>query len=163
MPVIGSGHPLADIFLIKYRTLPSETSEGVAFFGRSGEAVMKSCQKIGIDSLILYGTDIIKCANVPEKEALQHCPLYLVRELMIVQPKMVVIMGEQSVAAFNQLDFPLAHKLEFSPGVVQPLTPTTEALVTPEIDKSLNDQRQKTSFWKAFKVLGDWYESLPPY
>ncbi len=163
VPVIGSGHPLADIFLIKYRTLPSETSEGVAFFGRSGEAVMKSCQKIGIDSLILYGTDIIKCANVPEKEALQHCPLYLVRELMIVQPKMVVIMGEQSVAAFNQLDFPLAHKLEFSPGVVQPLTPTTEALVTPEIDKSLNDQRQKTSFWKAFKVLGDWYESLPPY
>ncbi len=163
VPVIGSGHPLADIFLVKYRPIPSETSEGVAFFGRSGEAIMKSCQKLGIDSLILYGTDIIKCAGVPEEKALAHCPLYLVRELMIVQPKLVVVMGEKAVAAFNRLNFPLAQEIEFSPGKIQPLTPTSEVLVTPEIDSSLSGQRQKTSFWKAFKVLGEWYESLPPY
>lgn len=163
VPVIGSGHPLADIFLIKYKTLPSEASEGVAFYGRSGEAVMKGCQKLGIDSLILYGTDVIKCANVPEEEALECCSPYLVRELMIVQPKLVVIMGQRAMDAVNTLDFPLAQKLEYKPGEIQPFTPTSEALVTPEIDTSLNDQQRKTSFWKAFKVLGDWYESLPPY
>ncbi len=163
VPVIGSGHPLADIFLIKYRTHPSEASEGVAFFGRSGEAVMKGCQKLGIDSLILYGTNVIKCANVQEEEARGRCAPYLVRELMVVQPKLVVVMGKAALEAVNGLDFPLARHLDYKPGVIQPFTPASEALVTPEIDESLNDQRRKTSFWKAFKVLGEWYESLPPY
>lgn len=163
VPVIGSGHPLADIFLVKYKTLPSEASEGVAFFGRSGEAIMKGCQKLGIDSLLLYGTNIIKCANIQEPEARENCPPYLVRELMVVQPKLIVVMGEPALEAVNALDFPMAQELSYKPGEIQPFTPTTEVLVTPEIDSSLNDQRQKTRFWKAFKVLGDWFESLPPY
>ena len=163
VPVIGSGHPLADIFLVKYRTLPSESSEGVAFYGRSGEAVMKGCQKLGIDSLILYGTDVIKCANVPEEEARERCAPHLMRELMIVQPKLLVIMGERALTVVNALEFPLGQRLELRIGEVQPFTPTMEVLVTPEIDDSLGDQRRKVEFWKAFKVLGDWYESLPPY
>lgn len=163
VPVIGSGHPLADIFLVKYRTLPSEADEGVAFFGRTGEAVMKGCQKLGIDSLLLYGTNIIKCANVPDNEVPEWCLQYLQRELEIVQPKLIVIMGEDALNAVNGLGFPLARQLENRIGEVQPFTPSTEALVTPDIDSSLDDQRRKTRFWKAFKVLGDWYESLPPY
>ncbi|HDZ59866.1 MAG TPA: uracil-DNA glycosylase [Actinobacteria bacterium] len=163
VPVIGSGHPLADIFLVKYSTLPGEADEGVAFFGRTGEAVMKSCQKLNIDSLLLYGTNVIKCARVKEEEALEWCLNYLRRELEIVQPKLVVILGERTLAAVNSLSFPLAQKLTDRPGEIQPFTPSSEALVTPEIESSLDDQRRKTSFWKAFKVLGDWYESLPPY
>lgn len=163
VPVIGSGHPLADMFLVKYRTLPSEADEGVAFFGRAGEAVMKGCQKLGIDSLLLYGTNIIKCANVPDEEAPEWCLEYLRRELEIVQPKLIVIMGEEALAAVNSLGFPLSQPLENKVGEVQPFTPSTEVLVTPDIDSSLDDQRRKTRFWKSFKVLGDWYESLPPY
>lgn len=163
VPVIGSGHPLADIFLIKYKTHPSEASEGVAFFGRSGEAIMKGCQKLGIDSLLLYGTNLIKCANVTEEDALGPCSAYLVREMMIVQPKLVVIMGDKTLAAVNALDFPLAEKLEATTGVIQRFTLTSEALITPEIDSSLTDEGKKSEFWKAFRALGDWYESLPPY
>lgn len=163
VPVIGSGHPLADIFLVKHRTHPSEASEGVAFFGRSGEAVMKGCQRLSIDSTILYGTNVIKCSSVEEPEGSRNCPAYLVRELMIVQPKLLVVMGRETLTAINALDFPLARELEFTPGKIQQWTPSTEALITPEIDTSLNDQTKKTRFWKAFKVLGEWYESLPPY
>jgi len=36
VPVLGSGHPLADVFLLKYAPQPSEIQEGVAFFGRAG-------------------------------------------------------------------------------------------------------------------------------
>lgn len=163
VPVIGSGHPLADIFLVKYKAQPSEASEGVAFYGRGGEAVMRSCQKLSIDSLILYGTNVIKCANVPAEEARVNCPAYLVRELLIVQPRLLVIMGEEALAEINALQLPLAQELTVKLGEIQPFTPTSEALVVPDIDGSLDDQRRKTSFWKAFRVLGDWYESLPPY
>lgn len=163
LPVIGSGHPLADICLVKYQALPGEGAEGVAFYGRAGEAVMKGCQKLGIDSLLLYGTNVIKCANVREDEARERCSEYLLSELMIVQPRLVVIMGEQALSAINALDLPGARTLEFLPGELQPFTSTAEALVTPDIDESLNDQQQKTGFWKSFRVMGEWYEALPPY
>src|SRR6266568_436924 len=51
MPVLGSGHPQADIFLLKYSPTSSEVEEGVAFYGRSGSALMKSFKRLGIDPL----------------------------------------------------------------------------------------------------------------
>jgi hypothetical protein len=36
-------------------------------------------------------------------------------------------------------------------------------LPVPDIDGSLNDSKAKREFWSAFKVLGEWYENLPPY
>ena len=45
VPVVGSGHPLADVMLLKYRPQPSEVQEGVAFFGRAGKAILKSLQR----------------------------------------------------------------------------------------------------------------------
>src|SRR4029078_10607557 len=42
MPALGSGHPQADVFLLKHAAAVSEVEEGVAFYGRSGTALMKS-------------------------------------------------------------------------------------------------------------------------
>ena len=36
VPVLGSGHPLADVFLLKHRPQAAEVQEGVAFYGRAG-------------------------------------------------------------------------------------------------------------------------------
>ena len=38
MPVLGSGHPQADIMMVKFAPRPSEIEEGVAFYGRAGGA-----------------------------------------------------------------------------------------------------------------------------
>src|SRR5215831_2310734 len=61
MPVLGSGHPQADIFLLKYAPMVSEIEEGVAFYGRSGTALMKSLKRLDIDPLAVYGTLCVKC------------------------------------------------------------------------------------------------------
>ena len=67
MPVLGSGHPQADVMLLKYAPLPSEIEEGVAFYGRSGTALMKSFKRLGIDPLVVYGTLFVKCP-VPDTD-----------------------------------------------------------------------------------------------
>jgi hypothetical protein len=46
---------------------------------------------------------------------------------------------------------------------LQRFTPTIQALVTPDIDESLDEAPAKTAFWNAFKVLGTWWAELPPY
>jgi uracil-DNA glycosylase len=162
MPVIGSGHPMADIFMLKYQARPSELHEGVAFFGRAGTALMKSCQRLKIDPLQLYGTNVVKCGDArgkPESKCLDH----LRRELAIVNPKLIVAMGEETVAALNAVEVPLARTLEYAPGEIVEFTPGTEVLVTPDIDASLDEQRLKAEFWRAFRRLGDWYDNIPPY
>ena len=54
VPVVGSGHPLADVMLLKFSPQSSEIQEGVAFFGRSGQAVLKSLQRLHVDPLAVY-------------------------------------------------------------------------------------------------------------
>ena len=54
--VLGSGHPQAEIFLLKHRPQAAELGEGVAFFGRAGQAILKSIQRLRVDPMAIYGT-----------------------------------------------------------------------------------------------------------
>jgi uracil-DNA glycosylase family 4 len=163
MPVLGSGHPQADVLLLKYAPSHAEIEEGVAYYGRAGTAVMKSLKRLGIDPLLVYGTVCVKCPVPDTAMAAPECLSRLVEEIAIVQPKMVVVMGEEALAVINDVALPLARSLEPTPGVVQTLTPSIEALYTPDIDAALDDEESKRAFWGAFRALGDWYADFPPY
>jgi uracil-DNA glycosylase family 4 len=163
MPVLGSGHPQADIFLVKYSPRPAEVEEGVAFYGRTGTALMKSLKRLSIDPLAVYGTLCVKCP-VPDPElADPACVARLIEELAIVSPKIVVVMGPDALTVVNELDIPLARELDASPGEIQRLTPSIEALYVPSIDEALDDENAKREFWAAFRALGQWWTDLPPY
>jgi uracil-DNA glycosylase family 4 len=160
VPVLGSGHPLGDVFLLKHSPTQSEIHEGVAFFGRSGQALLKSLQRLGVDPLAVYGTNCLKFGTEETADARR----WLTREIHIVQPRLLVAMGDDTVAFLEMLDFPLSEPPDAERlGELQRFTPTIEALVTPDIDESLDEQPAKTRFWQAFKTLGTWWAELPPY
>jgi len=163
MPVLGSGHPQADIFLLKYAPRPSEIEEGVAFYGRAGGALMKSFKRLGIDPLAVYGTVFVKCPVADTDLAAPECKARVLEELAVVAPRIVVAMGEEARVELNELGVPLGRPIEARPGEIQPLTPICDALFVPDIDASLDDEGAKRSFWRAFRALGDWYQDLPPY
>jgi uracil-DNA glycosylase family 4 len=163
MPVLGSGHPQADVMLLKHAPVASEVEEGVAFYGRSGTALMKALKRLQVDPLAVYGTLCVKCPVGDPSLADPACVARVVEELAVVQPKIVVVMGEDALATLNDLDVPLAKPLAYRPGEVQQLTPSIDALVTPNIDESLDEEAAKRAFWSAFRVLGEWYADLPPY
>jgi uracil-DNA glycosylase family 4 len=163
MPVLGSGHPQADVFLLKYAPTASEIEEGVAFYGRAGSALMKSFKRLGIDPLAVYGTLCVKCP-VPDTEmSAPECRARVLEELAIVQPRIVVVMGEQALAELMDLDVPLGRHVDPEPGRIQKLTPSCDALFVPDIDQALDDEPAKRDFWAAFRALGDWYAEFPPY
>jgi uracil-DNA glycosylase family 4 len=163
MAVLGSGHPQADVFMLKFAARPSEVEEGVAFYGRSGTALMKSLKRLGIDPLAVYGTLCVKCPLSDPEVAADECVARVVEELAIVAPKIVVVMGSDALDVLNELDVPLARNVTAEPGVVQKLTPSMDALFVPNIDDALDEEPSKRAFWKAFRVLGEWYADLPPY
>jgi uracil-DNA glycosylase family 4 len=163
MPVLGSGHPQADIFLLKYAPMPSEIEEGVAFYGRAGTALMKSFKRLDIDPLAVYGTLLVKCPVADTDLSAPECRARVLEELAIVQPRIVVVMGEEALAELNDLDVPLGRSLEPLAGKVQRLTPSCDALYVPDIDRALDEEPAKRAFWQAFRALGDWYADFPPY
>jgi uracil-DNA glycosylase family 4 len=154
-----TGHPLANIFLVKYGAQASELQEGIAFRGRSGEAIKKSLQRLRVDAIDVYGTNCLKFAGADDELSRD----WLRRELRIVQPKLVVVMGDDTLRFVNELTFPLSRPLAATLGELQRFTPTIEALVVPDIDASLDEQSAKTTFWNAFKTVGPWWAELPPY
>jgi uracil-DNA glycosylase len=163
MPVLGSGHPQADILMLKYAPRPAEIEEGVALYGRAGGALMKSFKRLGIDPLTVYGTVFVKCPVADSDLSAPECRARVLHELAIIQPRMVVVMGEEALEELNGLGVPLGAELRPEPGEVQKLTPSCDALYVPDIDRSLDDESAKRGFWRAFRTLGDWYEDFPPY
>ena len=163
MPVLGSGHPLADIFMVKYAATNAEIEEGVAFYGRSGNALVKSFKRLGIDPLVVYGTLCAKCPTADPELAADECVRRLVEEMAIVQPRIVVVMGPRALATVNALEVPLSRRIEEREGEIQAFTPTIDALYVPDIDSSLDEEGAKQRFWRAFRMLGDWFDELPPY
>lgn len=157
--VLGSGHPQGDIFMLKYLPQPAELQEGVAFFGRSGQAVLKSLQRLRVDPTVIYGTNVVKLAELEVDLARS----WLEREIHIVQPKILIVMGTEAREFANELEFPLANPIEAEIGVLQEWTPTTQSLATPDVDASLDEQDAKRAFWEAFKALGPWWAEQPPY
>ena len=146
MPVLGSGHPQADIMLLKFAPVPSEIEEGVAFYG-----------------LAVYGTVFVKCPVHDTDDSAPACRARVREEIAIVQPRIVVVMGDEALEELNDLGVPLGRPLEWKPGEIQRLTPSIEALTVPDIDRSLDDEQAKREFWAAFRALGDWYADFPPY
>jgi uracil-DNA glycosylase family 4 len=163
MPVLGSGHPQADIFMLKHAPAIAEIEEGVAFYGRSGNALMKCFKRLTIDPLVVYGTLCVKCPIAEPDLAAEECVGRLVTELAIVQPKIIVVMGDPALRVLNDLQIPLSRPIEPRAEEVQAFTPTIDALYTPDIDDSLDEEDNKLRFWRAFRTLGQWYEGLPPY
>jgi uracil-DNA glycosylase len=155
---LPTGHPLANIFLLKFGAQAQELQEGVAFHGRAGAALIKSLQRLHVDPLEVYGTNCVKFAGAD----LELSRTWLARELRIVEPKLLVVMGEDALEFLNGLELTFARQLE-PDGEMQRFTPTIEALIVPDIDSSLDDQAAKTAFWNAFKSVGPWFAELPPY
>lgn len=163
LPVLSSGAPRSEVMLIKWAPSAAEQQEGVAFFGRAGTAILKSCERLGIDPLSLYGTLCVKCLDERAERVAEQRPRWLERELSIVMPRVIVVMGERVVRALNDLGYPMSEAIRAEPGSIQTWTPSVGAIFTPDIDESLDEESAKRAFWNAFRVLGDWHREQPPF
>ena len=163
MPVLGSGHPQADIMLVKTAPVAAEVEEGVAFYGKAGTALMKALKRLQIDPLTVYGSLLCKCPCGDPALADPECIARFREEFAIVQPKLLVVMGDDAVTTINDLALPMAEPIDATPGVLRKLTGSCDVLVTTSIDDSLDDETAKRAFWAAFRQTGEWYAAHPPY
>ena len=157
---LPTGHPLASIFLLKYGPQAQELQEGVAFHGRAGSALIKSLQRLHVDPMEVYGTNCVKFAGSDLGVAAD----WLRRELRIVEPKLIVVMGDDALEFLNGIALPARVAARGpSSASCSGSRRRSRGCTCPTSTCRSTRRPAKTAFWNAFKAVGPWWAELPPY
>ena len=101
--VFGEGDPDADIVFIGEGPGADEDASGRPFVGRAGELLTKMIAAMGFSREQVFIANIVKCRppgnRTPSPEEAAACWGYLVRQLQIIAPKVIVTMGNPSTQA----------------------------------------------------------------
>lgn len=102
--VMGDGNPDADIVFIGEAPGKSEDEQGVPFVGASGKFLDEMLVVAGLKRKDVYITNIVKYRppnnRDPSSEEKREFWPYLIRQLEIIKPKIVVTLGRHSGMAF---------------------------------------------------------------
>jgi DNA polymerase len=95
--VFGEGDPDAKIFFIGEGPGENEDLQGRPFVGRAGELLNKMIAGMGLKREQVFIANIVKCRppgnRVPAPDEVDTCTPYLVRQLEIIRPQVIVTLG----------------------------------------------------------------------
>ena len=105
--VFGVGNPDAEIMFIGEAPGADEDQQGEPFVGRAGQLLTKIIRAMGFDRQDVYIANILKCRpdvppgsfgnRAPTPAEMQTCRPYLVEQIDIIQPKVLVALGAVAV------------------------------------------------------------------
>ncbi len=98
--VFGEGDPDTDIVFIGEGPGADEDASGRPFVGRAGELLAKMLAAMGLSREQVFILNMVKCRppgnRTPTPDEVASCWDYLVRQLQIIAPKVIVTMGNPS-------------------------------------------------------------------
>jgi DNA polymerase len=96
-PVVGYGSVNANILFIGEAPGRNEDLKGSPFVGRAGEILDELLKYINLERVEVYITNILKCRppnnRNPLKSEIKTCTKYLNKQIEIIQPKIIVTLG----------------------------------------------------------------------
>ncbi len=95
--VPGEGQLSAKVMFIGEAPGRSEDEKGRPFVGAAGRILDEMLKKAGLERSQVYITNVVKCRppnnRVPEEDEVIACRPYLVREIALIKPKVICILG----------------------------------------------------------------------
>jgi uracil-DNA glycosylase family 4 len=114
-PVIGQGNHQASIVFVGEAPGFNENKTGRPFCGNAGKVFDELLQSAGIKREDIYITNILKCRPPSNRNPLQSeidaCTPYLIRQIKIIQPKVICCLGNFASRFIMEL-FGLADQLD---------------------------------------------------
>jgi len=105
--VFGVGNPDAEIMFIGEAPGADEDQQGEPFVGRAGQLLTKIIRAMGFAREDVYIANILKCRpdmppgsfgnRAPTPAEMQTCRPYLVEQINVIQPKVLVALGAVAV------------------------------------------------------------------
>ncbi len=111
--VFGEGNPKAKLMFIGEGPGEMEDKTGRPFVGRAGKLLTKIINNVlEIDRSKVYIANIVKCRppnnRVPTIEEAQTCKPYLLKQIDIINPKILVCLGKTAFMYLMDNDMPIS-------------------------------------------------------
>src|SRR6185312_11558007 len=159
--VFGVGNPRADIMFIGEAPGADEDQQGEPFVGRAGQLLNNMITAMGIKREDVYIANVVKCRppgnRTPEKDECDTCSPFLMRQIEVVKPKIIVALG--AVAAKNLLA--MNDSMANLRGRIYDFK-NTKLAVTYHPAYLLRDPRQKAEAWKDLQMVMRYLGMTPP-
>jgi DNA polymerase len=101
--VFGTGNPRAEIMFVGEGPGHDEDIQGLPFVGRSGELLTKIIAAMGFRREEVYIANVVKCRppenRTPQPDEIANCLPYLLSQIELIQPKVLVALGATAVRA----------------------------------------------------------------
>src|SRR5260370_38955705 len=95
--VFGVGNPKAELMFVGEGPGADEDEKGEPFVGRAGQLLNNMIKAMGIEREEVYIANIVKCRppgnRQPEREECATCSPFLMRQIAVVKPKVIVALG----------------------------------------------------------------------
>ena len=95
--VFADGNPNADLVFVGEGPGADEDATGIPFVGRAGKLLTQMIEAMGLQRKDVYICNVVKCRppenRQPEPDEVTTCSPYLVRQLEVVNPKVIVCLG----------------------------------------------------------------------
>jgi len=95
--VFGDGSPVARLMFIGEGPGADEDAQGVPFVGKAGQLLNNMIGAMGLARSEVYIANIVKCRppgnRVPEPVEANTCSQFLLRQIDLVQPEVIVALG----------------------------------------------------------------------
>lgn len=102
--VPGIGNRSAEIMLIGEAPGKNEDEQGKPFIGRAGKVLDEMLVEIGLERADIFITNVVKCRPPKNRDPLpiekKSCLKYLAKQIKIVQPKIIVLLGRHAMSNF---------------------------------------------------------------
>jgi DNA polymerase len=104
--VFGEGSPDAEVAFVGEGPGYNEDQQGRPFIGLAGQLLDRMITAMGFSRQSVFITNVVKCRppdnRVPERDEVDACSRYMLRELQIVRPRAIVLLGLSAAkAVFN--------------------------------------------------------------
>ena len=162
--VFGVGNPKAELMFVGEGPGADEDEKGEPFVGRAGQLLNNMIKAMGIERSDVYIANIVKCRppgnRTPEREECDTCSPFLMRQIAVVKPKVIVALGAtaaKTLLAMSSSMMQLRGRFyDFKPTGVRSNDPNwneCKLAVTYHPAFLLRDPRQKGEAWKDLQMV----------
>jgi len=162
--VFGVGNPTTELMFVGEGPGADEDEQGEPFVGRAGQLLNNMIKAMGLQREEVYIANVVKCRppgnRTPEREECETCSPFLMRQIGVIKPKVVVALGAvaaKTLLAMNSSMNQLRGRFyDFTPKGVRSKDPNWQGCklaVTYHPAYLLRDPRQKGEAWKDLQMV----------
>jgi len=171
--VFGVGNANADLMFVGEGPGADEDMQGEPFVGRAGQLLNNMIKAMGLQREQVYIANVVKCRppgnRTPERDECDTCSPFLMRQIAVIKPKVVVALGAVAAKNLLAINAPMSELrgrfYDFMPAGARSSDPSwrgARLAVTYHPAFLLRDPRQKGEAWKDLQMVMQYLGLKPP-